>query len=251
VLIWFVWVVAQLAMAALKTHRMQEASIAEHRMIISNSANETERAVMRVRDSARRRALRAERLHKEELRRAQSELDKLKRVLEGEVLTSIDDRVRTIAGIFFEPEWRNLHESYWLIGPITIENRKSVAVTIDGALEASHGEEWLRFDVEGTAFQHWQKALRSTHQASAPQITFPTGIAPHASLRGIALLRFPSSELGGFGKYREANQQLRFVLTLNGSEGRWIVPLRLPSDWNPKATEDVPSRVRRREPQSG
>lgn len=134
--------------------------------------------------------------------------------------------------MLFEPDWKNFAETYWLIGPITIENRCGVPVSLDGYLEASHSAGPLRYYVEGTQFTYWADAMRATHQASAPQLMLPIQVGARQTLRGIAIVRFPTSELGGFGKYHESDQKLTFVLTLTGTDLHWIVPLRFPYQWN-------------------
>jgi|ERR1043165_4795853 pyrimidine deaminase RibD-like protein len=151
----------------------------------------------------------------------------------GDVLSSIDDRLRVVSRTQFEPKWEYFNETYWLIGPITIENQCNVAVSLDGYLEASHSRGPLRFDVDGIPFAHWTEAVRVTHQASARQLFFPLQVPARHKVRGITLVRFPQSELGGLGRYHEANQKLRFVLMLTGTDLSWSFSLRLPYEWNP------------------
>ena len=76
--------------------------------------------------------------------------------------------------------------------------------------------------------------MRQTHQASAPQLMFPTQVTARNTVRGIAIIRFPTSELGGLGRYHEPGQKLTFVLTVMGEDCHWAVPLRLPFQWNPQ-----------------
>jgi hypothetical protein len=153
---------------------------------------------------------------------------------QSSVLAGFDDRVRTISLMQLEPDWKNSQVTYWLVGPITIQNLRDVAVSLDGYLEASHSRGPIQFNVEGTVFKHWEATMQLTYQASSPQLILPIYVPPHSSFRGIALIRFPGSELGGFGRFREADQTIRFVLTLCASPLFWSTPLRLPYEWNPQ-----------------
>jgi len=152
---------------------------------------------------------------------------------ERHVLASIDDRIRVVSRFQFEAKWENFHETYWLIGPITIENQRDEPVSVDGFLGASHSKGPLRFDVDGVEFDYWNEAMRATHQAVGAQLIFPVHVAAHHKVRGICVVRFPQSELGGFGIYHEADQKLQFVLMLAGTDLQWSFPLRLPYEWNP------------------
>jgi hypothetical protein len=147
-----------------------------------------------------------------------------------DVLAWIDDRVRTASLLAFEPEWKNFSETYWLIGPITIENRRDAAISLDGYFEASHSQGPITFHVEAMQFRHWERMIRTTHQASAPQLVLPISVAARHTVRGIVMIRFPTSEFGGFGRYREGR-----------ADWRWVVPLRLPYEWNPTPSPSLPS----------
>jgi pyrimidine deaminase RibD-like protein len=152
---------------------------------------------------------------------------------ERHILASIDDRIRVVSRYQFDMKWENFSETYWLVGPISLENAEAAPASLDGHLEASHSNGSLRFDVEGTLFEYWSEAMRATYQAAAAQLIFPVQIAARHKVRGICVIRFPRSELGGLGKYHEHGQKFRFVLTLTGTDLQWSFPLRLPYEWNP------------------
>jgi hypothetical protein len=237
-LVWVLWAVVQLGFAASRLNHAQEVSLRTKQDLIDLNVSERNLAETRMRDSHRRRSARQQYDHQHETDGLRSEIAQLRASTAGDVLATIDDRIRVVSLMAFEPEWKNFSETYWLIGSIKVENRKQISVAIDGYLEASHSNGPLRFQVEGTAFLHWTEAMRTTHQASSPQLILPVRLGPGDTIRGIALIRFPASELGGFGKYSEPGQQCSFVLTLNGDEGQWKVPLKLPYQWNPQPKSD-------------
>jgi len=210
-----------------------------HDQLLALNAEERETGESRIRESYRRRLLSERAKSCSEIELLRSGLAQLKTATEAEVFASIDDRIRTVGRILFEPEWKNISETYWLIGPITIENRRGVPASLDGHLEASHSSGPLRFHVEGTPFPFWVQAMRATHQASMQQLILPARIEPQTTVRGIALVHFPTSELGGVGRYREDGQKLRFILKLNDIEAYWAVALRLPYEWNPRPTPSL------------